>query len=383
MKIVLILPLALLICQPALAQVPIDPLRLPDEETGGYIYTFGVNYIPSGRDGFDFDREGTPFNFETFNQSINFSVSGSYTFSRNLSISANVNPNLFIGRQKRDFSNRTQTLTETNTDLGAGLSVEYRPKPGSTLDPRFSVGVAYPWTVTVQGQASLIRDPVIVLGSLGYSQPLDSANSSLNLGIGAGFIANERVNFSAYANYAIPIGDTNLPVTSLSFRTGYNLDNKGDQDIGLRTTLSMRGGDTRLGVGIEWGGRGIVGGQRQRTQDNNNTSAIPSQSINGWATNTTEKPLSSSSATSTQLTNKEPNSYSGIGSQSNMSNGNIRDNNMLAESPNMAVQKIYQSLYEKDVQIEILQQQIRELKQSIEDLRCQIPENQKKCRKLL
>ncbi|HAX74819.1 MAG TPA: hypothetical protein DCY88_03030 [Cyanobacteria bacterium UBA11372] len=380
-KRVPILPIALLICQPALAQTPIDPLRLPEEERGSYIYTFGVNYIPDGREGFDFDREGIPFNFETFNQLINLSVSGSYSFSRNLGISVNVNPNLFIGRQKRDFTDRTETLTETNSDIGAGLSVEYRPDPGSTLDPRFSIGVAYPWTMTVQGQASLIRDPVIVLASLGYAQPLDSANSSLNLGLGAGFVANERVSFSASANYGIPIGDTNLPVTSLSFRTGYNLDDKGNQDIGLRTTLSMRGGDTRLGVGIEWGGRGIVGAQRQRTEDNNTTSAIPSQPING-ATNTTEKPPSNSSATSTQLTTKEPNSSSVIGSQPNTINGNISDNNVLTGNSNAAIQQLYQRLQEKDVQIEILQQQIRELQQSIEKLRCQLPENQINCQKV-
>ena len=383
-KRVPILLIAFLICQPAQAQIPIDPLRLPEEETGGYIYTFGVNYIPDGREGLDFDREGTPFNYETFNQSINFSASGSYSFSRNLSISANVNPNLFIGTEKRDFGNRTEKATETNsdTDIGAGLSVEYRPNPGSTLDPRFSVGVGYPWTLTVQAQASLIRDPVIVLGSVGYSQPLDSANSSLNLGLGAGFVANERVSFSASANYGIPVGDTNLPVTSVSFRTGYNLDDKGNQDIGLRTTLSMRGGDTRLGVGIEWGGRGIVSSKRQRTEDSNTTSAIPSQTINGKTTNTTEAPPSSGSANSTQLTPKGSNSSSGLGSQSNMSADTITENPVLADRTNLAIQQLYQRLDEKDRQIEILQQQIRELQQSLENFRCQLPENQQNCQKV-
>ncbi|WP_293125689.1 outer membrane beta-barrel protein [Microcoleus sp. bin38.metabat.b11b12b14.051] len=370
MKRVLILPIALLICQPALAQIPIDPLRLPDEETGGYIYTFGVNYIPSGRDGFDFDREGTPFNFETFNQSINFSVSGSYSFSRNLSISANVNPNLFIGRQKRDFSNRTQTLTETNTDIGAGLSVEYRPKPGSTLDPRFSVGVAYPWTVTVQGQASLIRDPVIVLGSLGYSQPLDSANSSLNLGLGAGFVANERVNFSAYANYAIPIGDTNLPVTSLSFRTGYNLDNKGDQDIGLRTTLSTRGGDTRLGVGIEWGGRGNIGSRRQNSNSTNNPESTNRNTPNVIDNTPSSVPSPSVNFPATQFTGNMPSAK----------DSNVSTNAVLGGSTRDAVQQLDRRLQEKDVQIEALQNQVIELQRSLERLRCQIAENKETCK---
>ncbi|MGK7902465.1 MAG: hypothetical protein AB4352_13810 [Hormoscilla sp.] len=279
-KGLLILPIALLISQPAVAQVPIDPLRLPEEETGSYIYNFSINYIPDGREGFDFEPDGTPFNFETFNQLINFSGSGSYSFSPYVSISASVIPSLFIFKEKRDFGDRTETRTETDTDISTDLSLEYRPSPGSTIDPRFSVGVAYPWTITVQSQASLIRDPVIILASLGYSQSLESDNHSLNFGIGAGFVANERVSFSGYANYSIPIGDTNLPVTSLSFRTGYNLDDRGNQDIGLRTTLSMRGGDTRLGISIEFGGRGIITRERQIPEDENTTSVIPSYSIN-------------------------------------------------------------------------------------------------------
>lgn len=279
-KGLLILLIALFMSQPAVAQVPIDPLRLPEEETGGYIYTFSINYIPDGREGFDFDSDGTPFNFETFNQLINFSGSGSYSFSPYVSISASVIPSLFISKEKRDFGTRMETRTETDTDITTDLSLEYRPSPGSTLDPRFSFGVAYPWTMTVQTQASLIRDPVIILTSLGYSQSLDSDNHSLNFGIGSGFVANERVSFSGYANYSIPIGDTNLPATSLSFRTGYNLDDRGNQDIGLRTTLSMRGGDTRLGISIEFGGRGIITSQRQIPEDENTTSVIPDYSIN-------------------------------------------------------------------------------------------------------
>jgi hypothetical protein len=284
-KRLLILPIALLISQPAVAQVPIDPLRLPEEETGGYIYTFSINYIPDGREGFDFDPEGNPLNFETFNQLINFSGSGSYSFSPYVSISANVTPSLFISKETRDFGARTETTTETNTDITSDLSLEYRPSPGSTLDPRFSVGIAYPWTMTVQSQASLIRDPVIILAALGYSQSLESDNHSLNFGIGSGFVANDRVSFSGYASYSIPIGETNLPATSLSFRTGYNLDDQGNQDIGLRTTLSMRGGNTRLGISIEWGGRGIISSNRQIPEDENTTSLIPSNSINEFLPN--------------------------------------------------------------------------------------------------
>lgn len=279
-KGLLILPIVLLISEPVLGQVPIDPLRLPEEKSGSYIYTFSIDYTPDGREGFDFDSEGNPFSFETFNQLISFSISGNYSFNQNLSVLGNVSPILFISKQTRDFGETNDIISENNTDIATGLFVEYRLSPGATLDPRFSVGMAYPWTVIIQSQASLIKDPVILLTSLGYAQPLDSGYSSLDFVVGSGFVANDRVSFSGYASYSIPIGETNLPATSLSFRTGYNLDDRGNQDIGLRTTLSMRGGDTRLGISIEWGGRGIISSKRQIPEHENNTSLIPSNSIN-------------------------------------------------------------------------------------------------------
>ncbi|NES23532.1 MAG: hypothetical protein F6K41_32590 [Symploca sp. SIO3E6] len=55
-----------------------------------------------------------------------------------------------------------------------------------------------------------------------------------------------------------------------------------------------------------------------------------------------------------------------------MSGGSTRD----------AVQELDRRLQEKDVQIEALQNQVRELQQSLEHLRCQLPENQGTCAKL-
>jgi hypothetical protein len=368
------------------AQVPIDPLRLPGEEAGNYTYTFTVNYTPDGREGADLDGEGFPFNFTTFGQSINFSASGSYTFSRHISIAANFSPSIFVTTQKLDFDDRTESVTTTGSDVGGGLSLEYRPAPGSTLDPRLSVGVAYPWTATVQGQVSLIRDPIILLTSLGYTDSLESADGSLNLGLGFGFVANDRVSFSGFANYGIPIGDTDLPFTSISFLTSYSLDNRGSRDIGVRTTLSTRGGDTRVGISAEFGGRGTVGGAIENSLSTNNNdpnnrnaplgdgnsdSSVNSQPVNLPASNPADNISSNPVTTRRQL----PAVNSGAGSRSNLSNSNTTT----TENRDAALEQLDRRLEEKDAQIEVLQSQIAQLQRSIETLQCQLPENQELC----
>ncbi len=385
-----LIAIILLVGQSALAQVPIDPLRLPGEETGNYTYTFTVNYTPDGREGADLDGEGFPFNFTTFGQSINFSASGSYTFSRHISIAANFNPNIFVTTEKRDFEDRTERVTRTDSDMGGGLSLEYRPAPGSTLDPRLSVGVAYPWTATVQGQVSLIRDPVILLTSLGYTDSLESADGSLNLGLGFGFVANDRVSFSGFANYGIPVGDTDLPFTSISFLTGYSLDNRGSRDIGVRTTLSTRGGDTRVGISAEFGGRGTIGGAIENTVSTSNTnpnnrntalgdrnseSSVNSQAVNLPANDPADN-ISPNPVTSRR---QLPPANSGASSQSNLSNSNTTTNAVPAENTDAALEQLDRRLQEKDAQIEVLQSQIAQLQRSIETLQCQFPESQELC----
>lgn len=380
-----LIAIILLVGQSARAQVPIDPLRLPGEEAGNYTYTFTVNYAPDGREGADLDGEGFPFNFTTFAQSINFSASGSYTFSRHISIAANFSPSIFVTTEKRDLGDRAQSVTRTDSDVGGGLSLEYRPAPGSTLDPRLSVGVAYPWTATVEGQVSLIRDPVILLTSLGYTDSLESADGSLNLGLGFGFVANDRVSFSGFANYGIPIGDTDLPFTSISFLTSYSLDNRGNRDIGVRTTLSTRGGDTRVGISAEFGGRGTIGGAIENSLstknsdpnnrniplgDGNSESSVNSQPVNLPANDPTDN-ISPNRVTRRQL----PAANSGVSSQSNLSNSNTTT----TENTDAALEQLDRRLEEKDAQIEVLQRQITQLQRSIETLQCQLPENQELC----
>jgi len=245
------------------AQVPIDPLRRLQEAQGAYNYTLGITYTPSSRQGFDLDGDldGNlfPYRFNTFNQNASFSLSGGYSFNKHFGINSSIDGSLFSIRENRDFFDLTrQTLKESDSSLGGSFGVEYRAAPSSFLDPRLSVNIAYPWTVSTQAQVSLIRDPIILLGSLGYSRSLEGIGENVSLGIGTGFVANDVISLSGSAGYAIPTDGVSLPVTSLSLRTGYNLDPKGNREIGVRATLSTSASDTRIGIGLEFGGRGVI-----------------------------------------------------------------------------------------------------------------------------
>jgi len=247
----------------ASAQIPIDPLRRLQEVQGAYNYTLGITYTPSSRQGLDFDRDIddnlVPYRFNTFNQNASFSLTGGYSFNEYFGINSSIDWAFSSIRENRDFFDLTrQTLNRNDSSLGGSFGLEYRAAPSSFFDPRFSVNIAYPWTISTQAQISLVRDPMILLGSVGYSRSLQGTGENISLGIGTGFVANDVISISGSASYAIPTDGVSLPVTALSFRTGYNLDPRGNQEIGLRATLSTSGSDTRIGIGLEFGGRGVI-----------------------------------------------------------------------------------------------------------------------------
>jgi hypothetical protein len=340
---------------PVLAQVPIDPLRLPDSEAGSYVYTLGINYSPYGQQREFVDFFGDPGTLTRIDNNFNLSFSGSYNFNKNISIYGNVAPSLFIREEKQQFINESITTTKTETDITGGLALEYRFAPQAVLDPRLSVGVSYPLGINVQTSATLLKDPVVLLGSLAYNKSLEFDQDSIAFGIGAGFIANEHINFSATASHSVPLEDASFSTTSLGFRTGYNLNQKGGSELGFKTTLSVTGQETRVGFSLEYGGRGRIG------------NVFNDSNINKNETNKSENTSPNSKTPNSSIKNTESNPQQQLPiklgeNNSVQSSNNSNDNQNLEKS----VQELYRRLEEKDGQIEQLQQQINKLQEKIE-----------------
>lgn len=330
------------------AQVPIDPLRRLQEVRGAYNYTLGITYTPGSFQGLDFDADVDgnffPYKFNTFNQNASLSLSVGYSFNKYFGISSSIDQAFSSTRENRYFFDLTrQTLNRSDSSLGGSFGLEYRAAPSSFLDPRFSVNIAYPWTVSTQAQVSLIRDPIILLGSVGYSRSLQDIGENVSVGIGTGFVANDVISLSASAGYAIPTDGVSSPVTSLSLRTGYNLDPKGNQEIGVRATLSTSSSDTRIGIGLEFGGRGVI--------------TAPVKDSATQATNETNEATGASLGTQqTGLLPTRPKDP--INSTTTSSNETLEEK----------LESLSQNLENREAELRELQQQILEIREEIEAL---------------
>lgn len=333
----------------AYAQIPIEPLRRLQEVQGAYNYTLGITYTPSSRQGLDFgtDFDGNlvPYKFNTFNQNASLSLSGGYSFNKYFGINSSIDWGFSPIRENRDFFDLTrQALDESESSLGGSFGLEYRAAPSSFLDPRFSVNIAYPWTISTQAQISLVRDPMILLASVGYSRSLQGIGENVSLGVGTGFVANDIISLSGSASYAIPIDDVSLPVTSLSFRTGYNLDPKGNQEIGLRATLSTSGSDTRIGLGLEFGGRGVITAPAKDPTSQSTTNEATGVSLGTQQTGILP----------TRPTTPASNTPSALSSN---------------ETLDKKLESLSQNLSARESQLRDLQQQILEIKSELEALK--------------
>jgi hypothetical protein len=330
-KLLLLSLLSILIGEKAQAQTPIDPLKLPQAEIGTYIYTFGVNFTPDSQRRVNFDEFGRPFVDTILYQNLSTSFTGSYSFDKSLSMAGGVNYNLSLEDQKQENADFKQYNHRSFNNVNGGLSLEYRIAPGSALEPRLSVGVNYPWVINAQSSISLLKDPVILLASLGYNKPLQNTADSVTIGLGAGFVANDNINFSASGSYTMPLGDVDVPVTSLSLRTGYNLDPKGNQELGFKTLLNVSARETTIGFGIEFGGRGNLG-----------TKPIlpPPELLNNSTNNPRQNPPSN----------------------------NIQSKNTAVENNPNSLEELKLNLKEKDQQIENLQKQINDLQKRLDTL---------------
>lgn len=238
---------------PASAQAPLDTLARSQASPGTYTYTVALQYIPLGRS----VDVGSLLSFRELGQVMRFSLAGSYTLTERFAIHVSVGSAQSTVQMEPlggPFAPSASMLTDSSTL--ASLSMSYRMAPGSGWDPRIAVSAIYPWGWGVQVSASFLRDPVVLVGALGYVRALDRYDEGVRLTLGIGFVANETLSFTLTTAQFLPIAGSGLPETNFTLQAIYGLDPEGRRDIALVNTLRLRGGEMQAGVGVMWTSRG-------------------------------------------------------------------------------------------------------------------------------
>jgi len=122
---------------------------------------------------------------------------------------------------------------------GTGVSVALRAGPRS-------------WGAELS--LSQIRDPLVLFGSLHVNREAVGSErvDSVGLGVGAAFVANERVTLRTTVGLTSPLAGLRAPATALSWRVGYFLDAQGDREIAAFGSWTHQGQELAAKIGIEW-----------------------------------------------------------------------------------------------------------------------------------
>ena len=246
-----------LMCSVTWAQQTIDPLQRLEVEEGDLSYFASLNFFPGGDSFVGTNEAGEAVQITESSKSFGVSLGGSYSVSSDLSLSAGLTPGFGLNSSKILVEAEREVNRNGSASLGGYFSTTYALNRSSALDPTVSMSLSYPFALSADISASLIRDPIVLSGYVGLSKPLASPGADLYFGANVGFIANETISLRLGSSANIPVGVV-LPATlSVNARAGYALNPEGTAEVGMTTYLSVSGGNTSLGLGLDFNGRDV------------------------------------------------------------------------------------------------------------------------------
>lgn len=219
---------------------PIDPLQRPRTGAGSASFSVSAGYAP--------DLRQTPEGL-TSSVSGGLGLSASYNVTERFAVTASTG----IGGARTETLNgdtvdAASRLNWNGLDVGAQYTFEGRYAPALGLDVSLPVAGGG-WAVTGSASASLLRDPVILDGTLAATWRPEGA-ASVSAGAGVSFVVNEAVTLRTDAVQSLTFGTLTVPSTTLGLGGAYKIDEQ--NSLQARTTLNVTGGRTTTGLSVTY-----------------------------------------------------------------------------------------------------------------------------------
>lgn len=236
--------------EPPDAPQPLDALQSSAENLKGYSYTLDIEYIPDGAEGLGADEEGV---YAYTRQTRHFTYSGTFAYHFNDAVSLNAQAAIGSGTsgvQRTYAGGQTKTMRERhNAPLQPSFGFTYRFLRQSDYAPTFSAATGRDGHLQGRLSYSHVRDPTVFSASVGHTWRHGKAGDLL-LFLSAGFVANDRVNFTLQAAHGLPRSAVHPPWTTIEVRGVHAVGDTGIHEIGVGLSLSMRGDHPSVGLRI-------------------------------------------------------------------------------------------------------------------------------------
>ena len=235
----LVVTVVALLALAAVAQAPIEPLRRPEEKPGSYSWQVGLGYTPYGTSGVGVNEHGAPYDFVRLAHELRLLLSGTVQMSSGLKVGVELVDITTTVEEKRTYLHGTEKLSFTQETPGYSVFYEWRMDPQSPWDPRVSFSFGDPWRTSIKASASLLRDPVVLVGELGVQSREDEPHSWFTAALATGFVANSWIRLSVSASLAVPISGADFPLESVGMRMGYAFDPEEKRLVEVHVGMTM------------------------------------------------------------------------------------------------------------------------------------------------
>lgn len=231
--------------------VPVDPLKRLEPEPGQLTFSARLGYLPRGYTVFGTDEALGPYRERVAVHALRVDLDLSYDLSRDLTFGVGLAGELAQTQVLRAYYDGGEDRrAEGSSSLVSSLALGYRLVPGDPLDPSLTLTLAYPWALSASLGLSFLRDPVVLSLALEYAQDFAPLLGSLGLTLGAGFVANDLVSYAFQVTFRQPLAYAEAPSVGASFAVDLGLDPEAKGSVSLIFQGSLRGGETRAGLGV-------------------------------------------------------------------------------------------------------------------------------------
>ncbi len=235
---------------------PIDPLVRDQDRPGAYRWHLGLGYTPAGERGHAIDTYGVPYEYTKLMHGVTLSLSGELSINPMWKAGVEISDTTWLMREQRVYTHHTFTEESAAREFSYSLVGETRLAPASHLDPTVTLSVGHPRLRAIEASVNLLRDPVALLGQLGYARHAVSPRETLSFSIACAFVANAWITLGASASWDIPLDEPSFPAAAVSILLQHDLELTGKLQIKAHITMHIVENSPLLGVTLELGGRG-------------------------------------------------------------------------------------------------------------------------------
>lgn len=228
-----------------------------ESHAGRTVYSVNFGYSPQAFSGQFWDVQGQPYVANTLMREWSVVGAARKNWSDRWTVVFSTRYNRLSVLEERLFATHREEVRTLDSTWGVQLGIQGKLQSDHPLDPRIGFNVALPeQTIDARLGLSMVRDPMVLSGILGYGKDLKADGDTLVAGFGLGFVANDVLSVGVNMQHLMAIETWAPPTNSLSLAVGYVLDPTRGRQVHFETSFWSDGERFVVSFGMGWTARG-------------------------------------------------------------------------------------------------------------------------------